>query len=729
MAADIKPVPARDGGLHKASVSFLLFFLAGFTWLAPVMPQGNQVTDSLYSLLKQSKRKAALLNEIAAEYNHISYPEALAVANEALEEARKEGNEHEAANAWYNLACNYLSRGHYDSAAAMLARSSRLAEKLRDEAALARVRNASSSIDFLKGNLDEALHGFETNLERARTAGLPDVMISATVNIGRIHWLQGRNEPALGCYTEAQAVSDSIGNSYMSAMIRLLTGIVYQGMGYYELAAASISRSVAVFEQMNYHDKLPYAYSYLGSVYKDLGENDNAMTFYRKALQYYEQNDDLWGKAIAARFIGSLYNEKDRPDSAGYFFRTSLAMATRLNDVNGILFSRRFLAELLMKSGQPDSARILLLGNMDDAQRTDNLQEMVNNLYDLGRVSVDEGHYAAALNYFRRAGDMADSLGYFYEGMLVSKNLSELYERLGDYGNALVFNKRYKSLADTIFSTEKRRSIDELRLKYETEKKNSEISTLMMEKMVQAESLRTQRLLGYALTAVLVLALATAVILWRSYRQKKKANSEKEILLKEIHHRVKNNLQTVSSLLSLQSGSISDRRVREAVRESQNRVKSMALIHQVLYQQDELMRIDIGKYLGLLADNIAASHGDGRREIRCSVTCDISGMDIDTAIPLGLISNELIVNAYKYAFNSREKGEIRVTLRENGSRLFFSVADNGVGMPDGFTIDRVQSLGLRLVTLLTRQLRGEISCTAGGGTSFIITFPAAQKQA
>lgn len=723
MTADHKVVSARFRIHLLSNPGFLFFIMLGFFCLAPASPQGNHITDSLSVLLKQSKRQAALLNKIAAEYNHISYSGALGIATEALEAARKEGNEHEAAYAWYNMACNYMSRGAYDSSGIMLERSLRLAEKLNDELAILRVGNANASISFLKGRLDESFRGFESTLERARGAGFTEIIISAVANIGRIHWLQGRNESALRCYDEALSMADSVKNKFMSGMIRLFRGILYQAMGFYELAAGSISVSAAVFEHMNYLDKLPYAYNYLGSVYMDLGENENAMTFFRKALVLFERNNDIWGKALTARFMGSIYSEKGRPDSAGFFIRESLALAARLNDLNGMLFSRRFLAELMLKTGKPDSARVLLLGNLEDALKTDNRQEMVNNLYDLGRVYTLEGRYSPALSYFHRAGTLSDSLGYFHEGMLVSKHLSDLYEKLGDYAKALYWNKRYKSLADTIFSTEKRRSVDELRLKYETEKKNSEISTLMMEKKVQDENLRTQRILGYALFAILGLVLVATVILWRNYRQKKKSEREKEILLKEIHHRVKNNLQTISSLLSLQSYNIADPGVKIAVKESQERVKSMALIHQMLYQQEKLSEIDFGLYLQRLAESVSSGYGDKAATISYHVDCNNVALDIDTAIPLGLIANELIVNAYKYAFTGKTSGNILISLsRNSNNKCLFRIKDNGIGIPGHISPEGAGTLGLRLVSLLVRQIKGAIVFSGVNGTEITITF-------
>lgn len=685
-------------------------------------PQGNFITDSLEVLVKRSGYKAAILNALASEYLNISPVRSLELSAEAAKAATKEKNDLEKANAIHNAACALMSQGRYDTCLILLDSVRLLYGRLNNTDGLLRTSNSVANLYFLQGKLDNALELYSDNLLKAQKEKLTAVEISAITNIGRISWLKGRYETALNYYSDALQKADSINHAYMKGMINLLTGIVYQDMGYYELAAERMIAATELFEAMNYLARLPYTYNYLGSVYFELQENEKALTYYRKALESFIHNGDDWGRAVASRYLGRLYRRLQIPDSALYYFRTSLVLAQKLNDRSGQLYSQRFLAEVLLENGESDSARIFFTDNLNRSNASGNIREKVNNLYDLGLLYIREGRYSQAFRFLHEAGTLADSLDLFYENMLISKQLAEAYEHVGDQASALRHYKIFKSLSDTIFSTGKRKNIDELQLRYETDKKNLEISTLKLEQDVQAVRLRNQRAVGYSLAAILVLVLVMIAVLWRSYRQKKRADKEKEILLKEIHHRVKNNLQTISSLLSLQSYNISDTRVRDAVRESQDRVKSMALIHQMLYQQEGLSRIDFGKYLRQLADSIEAGYSK-EAKVTCTIECEAAELDIDTAIPLGLIANELIVNAFKYAFNGAKEGNITISLTIQASgKMLFRVRDNGRGMPENFRIDKAETLGLRLVSLLTRQLKGDMTCNSHNGTEFLISF-------
>jgi PAS domain S-box-containing protein len=196
---------------------------------------------------------------------------------------------------------------------------------------------------------------------------------------------------------------------------------------------------------------------------------------------------------------------------------------------------------------------------------------------------------------------------------------------------------------------------------------------------------------------------------------------EKEVLLKEIHHRVKNNLQIISSLLSLQSNSIESEATRELVRESQNRVRSMALIHEKLYQSASLARIDFGEYLRNLTRDLFRSYSAGGVSLKLQAE-DIN-LDIDAAIPCGLMVNELVSNALKYAFPQTKRGELLITFSQVARDKFaLSVTDNGVGLPNDLDVRNPKSLGLQLVNMLVAQLRGTLDVVSDGGTTFMITF-------
>jgi two-component sensor histidine kinase/CheY-like chemotaxis protein len=203
---------------------------------------------------------------------------------------------------------------------------------------------------------------------------------------------------------------------------------------------------------------------------------------------------------------------------------------------------------------------------------------------------------------------------------------------------------------------------------------------------------------------------------------------EKETLLKEIHHRVKNNLQIISSLLRMQSRRPLDETTFMLFQESQNRVQSMALIHEHLYQNSDLSQVDFGDYIRSLADNLFRCYGISQRLIYIDIETNALKLSLDTAIPCGLIINELVSNSLKYAFLNKQSGKIIIYLqKDSDSSLRLTVGDSGIGIPENIDWQSTKSLGLRIVHNLTRQLKGTISLERNCGTTFHINFPKLEK--
>jgi PAS domain S-box-containing protein len=201
---------------------------------------------------------------------------------------------------------------------------------------------------------------------------------------------------------------------------------------------------------------------------------------------------------------------------------------------------------------------------------------------------------------------------------------------------------------------------------------------------------------------------------------------EKETLLKEIHHRVKNNLQVISSLLNLQSNSIESRETRELVRESQNRVRSMALIHEKLYQSENLAEVNFAEYLRNLTRDLFRSYGAGG--VALKLQTEEIRLDVDTAVPCGLIVTELVSNALKYAFPQGKGGDLHISFAQiSRERLALTVTDNGIGLPKEIDPRNPKTLGLQLVGMLVNQLHGTLDVVADGGTTFMVTFSAQRE--
>jgi len=202
-----------------------------------------------------------------------------------------------------------------------------------------------------------------------------------------------------------------------------------------------------------------------------------------------------------------------------------------------------------------------------------------------------------------------------------------------------------------------------------------------------------------------------------------KSLKEKEMLLKEIHHRVKNNMQVISSLLYMQAKTLKDEKVKDILRESQNRIKSIALVHEKLYQSTDLDRIDYSEYLRKITDHLFESYQVDPNIIKLQLNLENVFMHINKAVPCSLILNEMISNSLKHAFPKGRKGVITIDIRKKADMYILIYSDDGIGIPEGITFERTESLGMQLIYGLVEQISGSIELERKGGTRYTITFP------
>jgi two-component sensor histidine kinase len=350
------------------------------------------------------------------------------------------------------------------------------------------------------------------------------------------------------------------------------------------------------------------------------------------------------------------------------------------------------------------------------------------NLRLLGIVADENKKYSQAINYFQaslRGSQAIKNVGYETDSYFF---LKDIYTKVGDYKKAFQYQKKYAELAIAEAEKTNEKSIRESELQFNILQKDQEIAKKQTERNL---------FLGGLVTVLLVIGL-----LYHNFRIKQntnaqleslnldlenknhlldKRNAENELLLKEIHHRVKNNLEVVSSLLALQLAKINDPNVQEAMLASQNRVHSMGILHQKLYQSEHLAFIEMKDYFENLCENILDSYNETDR-VKVTIEMKELNLDVDTAVPLGLIVNELFTNALKYAFPKGIKGMIKLNLESlpNGN-LNLIVADNGVGkilnsLPKG------TGFGTELIDLLTRQIDGKLVQEIHNGTIISIQF-------
>jgi two-component sensor histidine kinase len=197
---------------------------------------------------------------------------------------------------------------------------------------------------------------------------------------------------------------------------------------------------------------------------------------------------------------------------------------------------------------------------------------------------------------------------------------------------------------------------------------------------------------------------------------------EKEVLLKEIHHRVKNNLQVITSVLNLPMRYIADQRAVTVLKETSNRVKSIAILHEILYKSSDLSKVPVSGYIQSLITHLVSSYDVSGETVSISIEVEDILVNIDTGISCGLLINELVSNSLRHAFPAGRKGRVWVRLSEQGDRICLTVGDDGVGIPEEYDPHSAETLGLKIVDTLTRQLNGKLELKRGYGTEFSVTF-------
>ncbi|MBL7818326.1 MAG: hypothetical protein JNL70_25160 [Saprospiraceae bacterium] len=356
----------------------------------------------------------------------------------------------------------------------------------------------------------------------------------------------------------------------------------------------------------------------------------------------------------------------------------------------------------------------------------DALQVLIKIKLQLGKLNEVEALFKKVETLKPRI-NLSEDINYF-KPLRLYQNYTQYYEVKKDLINAYRYLKLATDMQDSLNRRNDKRKLWQTEMRVKADRYQAQI------KSAEEESHLQERLRNIAVAALLLFVGFAFVV----YRRIKKDNTiikeqkalletslgEKETLLKEIHHRVKNNLQIISGLLEKQALKSHDATTRKLMKEGQNRVFSMALVHQNLYQSNNLNAIEIKFYLNMLTQHIKQSHATLEQNIQVDLKADDSTVSIDTAIPLGLILNELITNCYKYAFTGRQKGKITVIFHQNEKDLYLCVSDNGVGLPEDFDIQKTNSLGMNLVRGLVRQMNGKLKFRSNTeGAVFEINCP------
>lgn len=474
----------------------------------------------------------------------------------------------------------------------------------------------------------------------------------------------------------------------------------------------------------------------IGTVYKVMQDLGNAEKYYRLSYAIGQELGDSVRQAKSLNNLGGVYLSRGDLSAALDHYRQSLRIREALHDSVGMYSNLTNIALVYEKQNKLDTALQLHRQSLAMAERIRHPVDMVVALINIGNLEVKKGNTREALATYNRGAAIADSLRLHYYSRLVHRSLANYYATTGDYHRAYDNFMLYTSYNDSVLSERSQQITKELELRYRTRESAEKIRLLneqqraaQLEKQSNLLKIERQRNMLWLIFFIALSVIIAVILIYLRYRAQRRHAAEletlvreKDILLREIHHRVKNNLQLVSSLLSLQDGASGSG--KEVLRQSQDRIHTLALLHEKLYQSADLRAISFRDYAGLLLGYIQTSFASEQRAIHVRCTVDDITLDIDQLVPCGLIINELVTNSFRHAFPNGS-GTIDVSTECRDGRCQLHVTDDGVGADERNLQGRSGSLGLRLVKGLSRQLRGELhtQTSPGKGTAVRITFP------
>ncbi len=391
---------------------------------------------------------------------------------------------------------------------------------------------------------------------------------------------------------------------------------------------------------------------------------------------------------------------------------------------------------MLLEQKKLDSAQQFFEKSLNLSHHHNDKIGIIENQILLAKTKLARGLEKEALSDGLTAFELARSLQSKDEIKRSCKLLSDIYETTERFKESLEYHKLHELYQDSIISIENSKQLAALRIQFEVEKRESEIAILKQKNEIQALQVSRQR---YLIWLFIIAALILSFILILLYyvfrlrqREKKqieeknriisKSLEDKEHLIKEIHHRVKNNLQTIQSILDTQSIELKDQSAKAVLQDSKSRVETISLIHQYLYQNNAI-NLDIDIYASHLIKYLQNSIPP-ERSITIYQSIESIHIDADQAVSLGLIINEALTNALKHGFKDNESGEIYISLkRENNDEFLLEIADNGIGLPFDFKENLGKSMGFRLMKGLAEHLAGTLQVACTNGTILKFIFP------
>ena len=602
-----------------------------------------------------------------------------------------------------------------------------LAQKTNWKPGIAKIKHRAGRLYWRLGNFTAALTAHIEALELYKQSGNKHAEGRVLIEIGQDYLDDGKLNQANAALLKALKYNQAMNDTIHIATTYDVLCYLYDVQGNTAEATKTAYNYLKISERMGDKGTIAHAAHMLASTYQALGNNTDALKYFKKGLQVSFESGKKIELINLNISIGEIYLKENNFDETQQYFNTALVLANEINDAPILAYLHRSIGNFYLAQGKYTNA-------LNSYLTAEAGYISISNKQGLASLYSAIGNVYTSLNKYNLAKQSFDKAKMLYDDLNSQQAMGEYYsgkERLdsvtGNWKSAYKHYKQYITIRDSSSNKSSLQKLVGSQLQFENEKKEAILKAEQEKKdLVVQEEIKRQRNIRNSAFVILAAMLIFTIVAYRQRnklaREKNKSDQlllDKELLLREIHHRVKNNLEIVSSLLALQSAQIDDPNTKEAMLAGQNRVHSIGIVHQKLYQGTNLGGIEMKDYFINLSESILDSFGAEKR-VTIECTMEQLDVDIDTAVPLGLIVNELLTNTLKYAFPQGQAGKVQIKLhKQKDGMLQLEVSDNGVGKSG---ITHGTGFGGQLVALLTQQLGGTMREEISNGTRIYFEF-------
>lgn len=572
-------------------------------------------------------------------------------------------------------------------------------------------------------DVEKSLPAYRTALQLNRQIQ-NDSMIGANLNdIGGLYYKQGNLDSAFYYYNSSIDVFNKLGDANKTSFLEINLAALYREKGIYEKALALLFSAATKLERQQPDHPLAKCYNSMGITYRLDKDYEKSLFYHKKALQVRQLKNDFSGIGGSFNNIGNVFVDLRQLDSALHYFLKSLEVKRNVNDKRSVASTLNNIGDVRLAQGEPVDAQKYYVESLTLKQQSNDRVGQVITLNGLAECMLLLKQYTAVLKYLNQADDLEKQMGGLLEQYKNNLQIRvRLYRMTGQYREATEFSEKLMKVNDSLYNQDKVSTIQRIQASYEVDKKEQQIEILHADQKLNQAALHTQSLWITILIVTVILTSIITGLIYNNFHAARKNRNRIETLMRELHHRVKNNLQILSSLISLQSQNLTDENAILSAKSTESRINAMALIHRKLYTDTHNTIVSTRGYFRELIEYLVSSYNVTNQQLVLSLDIDEVEVDVDKAIRMGLIVNELISNAFKHAYAGASNAELAILVKQHGLHLHITVKDNGPGLPTNRNNEE-EKFGARMVAMLVKELKGSYATQSAVGTTHLLTFP------